>query len=103
MVFLAALGGGACIVPPRTDGVPEVASQGTARRAPRASVGPRRTEYAGLRSRVLPSGLLVLLDQDPYAASAGVVSVVTGGAGTEPDGAQGIAHLVEHLTFRAID
>ncbi|HVR62719.1 MAG TPA: insulinase family protein, partial [Polyangia bacterium] len=56
-----------------------------------------------LRSRILPSGLLVVLEEDPYAAVAGVVSVVRGGSSTDPPGREGIAHLVEHLTFRAID
>jgi zinc protease len=52
---------------------------------------------------VLPSGLLVLLESDMYATAAGVVSVVSGGASADPAGAEGLAHLVEHLTYRAHD
>lgn len=51
----------------------------------------------------MPSGLLVLIEHDPYAKVAGVVSVVGGGASADPQGAEGLAHLVEHLTFRAVD
>jgi predicted Zn-dependent peptidase len=51
----------------------------------------------------LPSGLLLVLEQDPYAKTVGVVSVVRGGASADPPGAEGLAHLVEHLTFRAVD
>lgn len=46
---------------------------------------------------------MVVLEQDPYAKTAGVVSVVRGGASADPVGAEGAAHLVEHLTFRAVD
>lgn len=51
----------------------------------------------------LPSGLVVVLEQDFYAKTAGVVSVIRGGASADPPGAEGLAHLVEHLTFRAVD
>jgi zinc protease len=57
----------------------------------------------GIQWEVLPSGLLVLLESDMYATAAGVVSVVAGGASTDPAGAEGLAHLVEHLTYRAHD
>jgi zinc protease len=46
---------------------------------------------------------LVVLERDAYATSVGVVSVVRGGSGSDPDGKEGLAHLVEHLTFRAVD
>jgi zinc protease len=67
------------------------------RRLPRAKAG------AQIRAVTLQSGMLVVLEQDPYATSAGVVTVVRGGGSADPAGAEGLAHLVEHLTFRAID
>ena len=51
----------------------------------------------------MPSGLRVLLDEDPHATVAGAVSVVTGGSTADPPGADGLAHLVEHLVYRAVD
>jgi len=75
-----------------------------AERAPTSRGAPPahgRASATTLQSRLLPSGLLVLLDQDPYATRAGVVSIVQGGSSTDPAGSEGLAHLVEHLTFRA--
>jgi zinc protease len=60
-------------------------------------------KHATLTDRVLPSGLRLLLDEDPHATTAGVVSVVAGGSSTDPAGAEGLAHLVEHLSYRAVD
>jgi len=48
-----------------------------------------------------PSGLHVVIEQDPTARIAGVVAVVGAGAAQDPAGKDGLAHLVEHLTFRA--
>jgi zinc protease len=56
-----------------------------------------------LQDTVLPSGLRVLLDEDPHATVAGSVTVVTGGSAADPPGAEGLAHLVEHLVYRAVD
>ena len=52
---------------------------------------------------ILPSGLRLLLEEDPNATLAGVVSVVRGGSGADPSGGEGLAHMVEHLTYRAVD
>jgi zinc protease len=52
---------------------------------------------------VLPSGLLIVLEQDIHATAAGVVAVVRGGSSADPQGKEGVAHLVEHLTYRAVD
>jgi len=38
-----------------------------------------------------------------HASAAGVIAVVRGGSTSDPDGREGLAHLVEHLTFRAVD
>ena len=45
----------------------------------------------------------MLLEEDPNATLAGVVSVVRGGSGADPAGGEGLAHMVEHLTYRAVD
>ena len=45
----------------------------------------------------------LLLDEDPHATAAGAVSIVTGGSSADPVGAEGLAHLVEHLAYRAVD
>ncbi|HEY7376089.1 MAG TPA: hypothetical protein VIF57_28265, partial [Polyangia bacterium] len=56
-----------------------------------------------LQQTVLPSGLRLLLDEDPHATLAGAVSVVPGGSTADPPGTEGLAHLVEHLVYRAVD
>lgn len=73
------------------------------RRIPPRSTPAHRPSYPRIGSRVLPSGLLLVVEQDFYATTAGVVSIVRGGSGADPEGAEGIAHLVEHLTFSAVD
>jgi zinc protease len=70
---------------------------------PRTPTQPGRALYPTLATAVLPSGLRVLLEQDMYAQAVGVVSVIRGGTTSDPEGAEGMAHLVEHLTFRAVD
>jgi zinc protease len=52
---------------------------------------------------VLPSGLLIVVEQDPHATAVGVVAVVHGGSSADPQGKEGLAHLVEHLTYRGVD
>ena len=42
-------------------------------------------------------------DEAAPGSLAGVVSVVRGGSRRDPPGAEGLAHLVEHLTYRAVD
>ena len=84
---------------------PPVASPAQVR-APKRDKRDRRPpppQHATLTDRVLPSGLRLLLDEDPHATTAGVVSVVAGGSSTDPPGAEGLAHLVEHLSYRAVD
>lgn len=48
-----------------------------------------------------PSGLRVLFERAPGATTSAVVAVVGAGAVEDPPGREGLAHLVEHLTFRA--
>lgn len=70
-------------------------------------VRPRAARPAAVRpasaDRTLPSGLHVVLDEDPDATAAGVISVVRGGSEEDPPGQEGLGHLVEHLTYRAVD
>lgn len=47
------------------------------------------------------SGLRVVSYRDDRAPVASVVSVVEGGSAEDPPGKEGLAHLVEHLWFRA--
>jgi zinc protease len=48
-----------------------------------------------------PSGLRVIFERAPGALTAGVTAVVGAGSAEDPAGREGLAHLVEHLTFRA--
>ena len=49
----------------------------------------------------LPSGLRVFFQEDHQAKSVMVVTTVGVGAAKDPVGMEGMAHLVEHLNFRA--
>jgi zinc protease len=48
-----------------------------------------------------PSGLRVVVERTPGSPVAGVTTVVGAGSGADPEGREGLAHLIEHLTFRA--
>jgi len=87
---------GACVPPPEPAGKPVARP---AREAGAVSLPGRRTT----NQLILPSGLRLLLEEDPNATLAGVVSVVRGGSGADPAGGEGLAHMVEHLTYRAVD
>ena len=106
MGALALLAVGACITP--VDGSPPTAARAgrPARRAASARAGDpgdAGLAHPRMREMTLPSGLRLLLDEDPHATVAGVVSVVAGGSSADPPGAEGLAHLVEHLVYRAVD
>lgn len=49
----------------------------------------------------LPSGMQVIIEEDHSSPIVGVVAVVSAGNADDPVGKEGLAHLVEHLTFRA--
>ena len=49
----------------------------------------------------LPSGLRILVDEDPGARGVASALVVGAGSADDPEQLAGLAHLVEHLTFRA--
>jgi zinc protease len=48
-----------------------------------------------------PSGLRVIFERAPGASTSDVTVVVGAGAVQDPPGREGLAHLVEHLTFRS--
>ena len=97
--LLLALGLAAC-VPPESALPPPPRLQ---LRPPPLVARPRFEHAPWIDGEVLPSGLLLLVESDMNATSAGVVAVVQGGSSEDPPGAEGLAHLVEHLTFRATD
>src|SRR5262249_36511366 len=48
-----------------------------------------------------PSGLRAIVDEDHRAPVVAVAVVVGGGTSADPQGKEGLAHLVEHLSFRS--
>jgi zinc protease len=54
-----------------------------------------------VRVLVLPSGMRILVEEDHSRPLVAVVAVVDVGAAADPAGKEGLAHLVEHLAFRA--
>jgi predicted Zn-dependent peptidase len=55
------------------------------------------------REHVLPSGLRVVGEIDPEAASAAAGFFVRSGARDEPDELMGISHFLEHMVFKGTD
>jgi len=55
-----------------------------------------------VRSVDLPSGLRVVVEKDATRPLVAVVGVVDVGGADDPPGKEGLAHLVEHLTFRSL-
>ncbi|MGZ3459762.1 MAG: insulinase family protein, partial [Archangium sp.] len=53
-----------------------------------------------LRDLKLPSGMRVIVEEDPRSPMVAVVSLVGSGSSSNPSGKEGLAHLVEHLAFR---
>jgi zinc protease len=49
----------------------------------------------------LPSGMRIIIEEDHSKPVVAVVAVINAGAADDPPGKEGLAHLVEHLTFRA--
>ncbi|NBD12235.1 MULTISPECIES: pitrilysin family protein [Corallococcus] len=54
-----------------------------------------------LRDFRMPSGLRVVVERDARSPVVAVVAVVGAGGSSDPSGKEGLAHLVEHLAFRA--
>jgi zinc protease len=53
--------------------------------------------------RKLTNGLRLVTHPDSSAGLTAAVLIVGAGAGRDPEGKEGLAHLVEHLAFRALD
>jgi zinc protease len=49
----------------------------------------------------LPSGMRIVIEEDHSKPLVAVVAVINVGSARDPIGKEGLAHLVEHLTFRA--
>jgi zinc protease len=49
----------------------------------------------------LPSGLRIVVEEDHRAPVVAVVAVVGSGGSSDPEGKEGLAHLIEHLSFRS--
>ena len=50
---------------------------------------------------VLPSGMRIVVEEDHSQPLVAIVAIVDVGSSQDPVGKEGLAHLVEHLTFRA--
>jgi zinc protease len=55
------------------------------------------------RTETLPDGLRLVHERLEGSGAAALVLTVRAGAARDPEGRRGLAHLVEHLTFRARD
>ncbi|MBN8233425.1 insulinase family protein [Corallococcus macrosporus] len=73
---------------------------GCATLPPRGQVVMRDVSFP-LRDFRMPSGLRVVVERDARAPVVAVVAVVGAGGSSDPGGKEGLAHLVEHLAFRA--
>src|SRR4051812_19762986 len=56
-----------------------------------------------LGSATLPAGLRVVHEPVPGGGAVALVLTVRAGAARDPENRRGLAHLVEHLTFRGRD
>ncbi len=57
----------------------------------------------GVRREILPNGLTLLVQRDPAAPAAAVVTHVKAGFFDEPDRWQGISHVLEHMFFKGTE
>jgi zinc protease len=55
-----------------------------------------------VRTLDLPSGMRIVLEQDRSRPLVAIVSVVDVGGAHDPQGKEGLAHVVEHLAFRSV-
>ncbi|WP_095960115.1 M16 family metallopeptidase [Corallococcus macrosporus] len=67
---------------------------------PRGQIVMRDVAFP-LRDFRFPSGLRVVVEQDARSPVVAVVAVVGAGGSSDPNGKEGLAHVVEHLAFRS--
>ncbi|QSQ24202.1 insulinase family protein [Pyxidicoccus parkwayensis] len=67
---------------------------------PRGQVMMRDVSFP-LRDFRMPSGLRVVVEEDRRSPVVAVVAVIGAGGSSDPSGKEGLAHMVEHLTFRS--
>ncbi len=67
---------------------------------PRGQIAMRDVDFP-VRDLRYASGLRILVEQDTRRPVVAVVTLVGSGGASDPKGKEGLAHLVEHLTFRA--
>ncbi|WP_394838150.1 insulinase family protein [Pendulispora rubella] len=71
----------------------------------KASLEPARSPVGAgpsvVRQMVFPSGLRVVAERDATSPVVGLFLVVDGGSASDPMGKEGLAHVVEHLSFRS--
>ncbi|WP_395838871.1 M16 family metallopeptidase [Cystobacter fuscus] len=67
---------------------------------PRGQLAMRDVQFP-VRDLRYASGLRILVEPDRRRPVVAVVTLVGSGGASDPKGKQGLAHLVEHLTFRA--
>ncbi|WP_434381461.1 M16 family metallopeptidase [Melittangium boletus] len=67
---------------------------------PRGQLAMRDVQFP-VRDLRYASGLRILVEQDSRRPVVAIVTLVGSGGAGDPKGKEGLAHLVEHLTFRA--
>jgi zinc protease len=73
-----------------------LASCAPAARGPSVSLPP-----IGAKPEVLPSGLTLMLAPSPGSGLVRFTTVIDTGSSRDPEGMEGLAHMVEHLSYRA--
>jgi zinc protease len=53
-----------------------------------------------LREIRAPNGMRILIEEDHSTSLVGVYTLIGAGSSSDPKGKEGLAHLIEHLTFR---
>ena len=64
------------------------------------SSAPHLRWTAGVRREILPNGLTLLVQRDPYSPAVAVVSWIKAGFFDEPDDLVGVSHVLEHMYFK---
>ena len=80
-----------------------LATQAVADSPPRASMraNPKPLSIE-MRDYVFPSGLRIIFSEDHSQPVVSLTMMVDHGSQDDPQGREGIAHLIEHLWFRSV-